>query len=71
MLQANTTGFYPYTPPTNLLYGLREALNLLEEEGLANVHRRHARHAEATRAAVRAWGLEILCADPTRVSRTH
>ena len=67
MLQANTTGFYPYTPPTNLLYGLREALNLLEEEGLANVHRRHARHAEATRAAVRAWGLEILCADPTQV----
>ena len=70
MLQANTTGFYPYTPPTNLLYGLREALNMLQEEGLANVHRRHARHAEATRAAVQGWGLEILCADPTEYSNT-
>jgi alanine-glyoxylate transaminase/serine-glyoxylate transaminase/serine-pyruvate transaminase len=70
MLQANTTGLYPYTPPTNLLYGVREALNLLQEEGLANVYRRHARHAEAARAAVRGWGLEILCADPLEYSNT-
>ncbi len=63
MLQANESGFFPYTPATNLLYGLREALAMLQEEGLENVFRRHARHAEATRRAVRAWGLEINCAD--------
>jgi alanine-glyoxylate transaminase / serine-glyoxylate transaminase / serine-pyruvate transaminase len=63
ILEANARGFYPYTPSTNLLYGLREALLLLEEEGLPNVFARHDRHAEATRAAVRGWGLEILCAD--------
>lgn len=63
ILAANERGFYPYTPPTNLLYGLREALTLLEEEGLPAVFARHARHAEATRAAVRGWGLEVLCAD--------
>ncbi|MFF3575208.1 MULTISPECIES: pyridoxal-phosphate-dependent aminotransferase family protein [Nocardia] len=63
ILEANARGFYPYTPSTNLLYGLREALLLLEEEGLPNVFARHNRHAEATRAAVRGWGLEILCAD--------
>ncbi|MFI9837729.1 pyridoxal-phosphate-dependent aminotransferase family protein [Nonomuraea sp. NPDC051941] len=64
IIAANRGGFYPYTPPTNLLYGLREALvMLLEEEGLAEVFRRHDRHAEATRRAVRAWGLEVLCAD--------
>jgi alanine-glyoxylate transaminase/serine-glyoxylate transaminase/serine-pyruvate transaminase len=68
MLQANKTGFYPYTPPTNLLYGLNEALTMLLEEGLENVWRRHARHAEATRAAVRGWGLEVLCADPLEYS---
>jgi len=68
MLQANKTGFYPYTPPTNLLYGLNEALTMLLEEGLDNVWRRHARHAEAARAAVRGWGLEILCADPAEYS---
>jgi alanine-glyoxylate transaminase/serine-glyoxylate transaminase/serine-pyruvate transaminase len=68
MLQANKTGFYPYTPPTNLLYGLHEALAMLLEEGLENVWRRHARHAEAARAAVRGWGLEILCADPLEYS---
>jgi len=56
MLKPNRSGFFPYTPPTNLLYGLREALRMLQEEGLANVFRRHDRHAEATRAAVRAWG---------------
>jgi alanine-glyoxylate transaminase/serine-glyoxylate transaminase/serine-pyruvate transaminase len=63
MLQANEAGFFPYTPATNLLYGLREALRMLEEEGLENVFRRHARHAAATRRAVRAWGLEVNCAD--------
>jgi alanine-glyoxylate transaminase/serine-glyoxylate transaminase/serine-pyruvate transaminase len=68
MLQANTTGFYPYTPPTNLLYGLREALTMLLEEGLDNVFKRHDRHAEATRRAVRAWGLEILCLNSAEYS---
>jgi alanine-glyoxylate transaminase/serine-glyoxylate transaminase/serine-pyruvate transaminase len=63
MLQANESGFFPYTPATNLLYGLREALRMLEEEGLANVSARHARHGEATRRAVRTWGLELNCAD--------
>ncbi|HWE25646.1 MAG TPA: aminotransferase class V-fold PLP-dependent enzyme [Myxococcales bacterium] len=63
MLQANESGFFPYTPATNLLYGLREALHILDEEGLENVFARHARHAEATRRAVRAWGLEVNCAD--------
>ena len=68
MLCANKSGFFPYTPATNLLYGLREALLMLQEEGLANVFSRHQRHAEATRRAVRAWGLEILCADPQEYS---
>ncbi len=69
MLVPNKNGFFPYTPATNLLYGLREALKmLLEEEGLENVFKRHDRHAEATRRAVRAWGLEILCANPTEYS---
>lgn len=63
MLQANEHGFFPYTPATNLLYGLRESLAMLQEEGLENVFRRHARHGEATRRAVRAWGLEVNCAD--------
>jgi alanine-glyoxylate transaminase/serine-glyoxylate transaminase/serine-pyruvate transaminase len=61
MLAANTSGFFPYTPATNLLYGLRESLHMLHEEGLPNVFARHRRLAEATRAAVRAWGLEIVC----------
>jgi alanine-glyoxylate transaminase/serine-glyoxylate transaminase/serine-pyruvate transaminase len=68
MLQANEKGFFPYTPATNLLYGLREALAMLQEEGLENVFARHDRHAEATRRAVRAWGLEVLCADPKEYS---
>jgi len=68
MLAANKTGYFPYTPATNLLYGLREALAMLREEGLANVFARHDRHAEATRRAVRAWGLEILCAVPEEYS---
>ena len=68
MLAANANGFFPYTPATNLLYGLREAIAMLEEEGLANVFARHDRHAEATRRAVRAWGLEILCQNPEEYS---
>ena len=68
MLAANETGFFPYTPATNLLYGLREALAMLAEEGLAQVFARHARHAEATRRAVRAWGLELNCEDPREQS---
>ncbi len=69
MLTPNKSGFFPYTPSTNLLYGLREALKMLvEEEGLENVFKRHDRHAEATRRAVRAWGLEILCANPAEYS---
>ncbi|HEX5994786.1 MAG TPA: aminotransferase class V-fold PLP-dependent enzyme [Jiangellales bacterium] len=63
ILEANKRGFFPYTPATNLLYGLREALRMLDEEGLVNVYARHQRHAEATRLAVRGWGLEVLCAD--------
>ncbi len=68
MIPANADGWFPYTPSTNLLYGLREAIAMLEEEGLANVFARHNRHAEATRRAVRAWGLEILCADAEEYS---
>ena len=68
MLGQNKIGFFPYTPATNLLYGLRESLQMLQEEGLENVFARHARHGEATRRAVRAWGLEIVCADPERYS---
>lgn len=61
MLVSNATGYFPYTPATNLLYGLKEAISMLEEEGLEQVFSRHQRHAEATRRAVRAWGLEVLC----------
>jgi len=68
MIAANANGWFPYTPATNLLYGLREAIHMLEEEGLANVFARHDRHAEATRRAVRAWGLEILCENPEEYS---
>jgi alanine-glyoxylate transaminase / serine-glyoxylate transaminase / serine-pyruvate transaminase len=70
MLGPNKAGFFPYTPATNLLYGLREALQMLQEEGLEHVFSRHARHGEATRRAVRAWGLEILCAQPEEYSNT-
>lgn len=70
MLESNKSGFWPYTPPTNLLYGLSEACDMLLEEGLANVFARHELYAEATRRAVRAWGLEILCADPAAYSST-
>ena len=68
ILKANKTGYFPYTPATNLLYGLREALAMLAEEGLANVFARHERHGEATRRAVRAWGLEVLCLEPAECS---
>ncbi|MFC1882078.1 pyridoxal-phosphate-dependent aminotransferase family protein [Thermodesulfobacteriota bacterium] len=68
MLAANKIGFFPYTPATNLLYGLQEAILMLEEEGLPNVFARHDRHAAATRRAVQAWGLEVLCADPQEYS---
>ena len=68
MIAANQEGWFPYTPATNLLYGLRAALEMIEEEGLENVFRRHDRHAEATRRAVRAWGLEIYCANPAEYS---
>jgi alanine-glyoxylate transaminase/serine-glyoxylate transaminase/serine-pyruvate transaminase len=71
MLETGRTGFFPYTPATNLLYGLREALKmLLDEEGLPAVFHRHARHAEATRRAVAGWGLEVLCADPREHSNS-
>ena len=68
MLAANANGWFPYTPATNLLYGLNEACDMLLEEGLDAVFARHARHAEATRTAVTAWGLEILCSDPAAYS---
>jgi alanine-glyoxylate transaminase/serine-glyoxylate transaminase/serine-pyruvate transaminase len=68
MLEPNKTGFFPYTPSTNLLYGLEEAIKMLFEEGLDNVFARHRRHAEATRRAVQAWGLEIQCANPAECS---
>jgi alanine-glyoxylate transaminase/serine-glyoxylate transaminase/serine-pyruvate transaminase len=68
MLKPNETGFFPFTPATNMLYGLREALLMLQEEGLPNVFRRHDRHAEAARAAVRAWDLEIVCENPREYS---
>ena len=64
MIAANATGFFPYTPATGLLHGLDEAINMLNEEGLDNVFKRHERLAEATRRAVKAWGLEIWCRDP-------
>ena len=71
MQETGRTGFFPYTPATNLLFGLREALQmLLDEEGLPAVFRRHARHGEATRRAVKAWGLEVLCADPREYSNS-
>jgi alanine-glyoxylate transaminase / serine-glyoxylate transaminase / serine-pyruvate transaminase len=68
MIRANASGYFPYTPATNLLYALREALTMLQEEGLPDVFCRHARHGEATRAAVRAWGLEMVCQEPRECS---
>ena len=60
-IESNKQGSFPYTPATNLLYGLKEAIDMLHEEGLENVFKRHERHAQATRVAVQAWGLEVLC----------
>ena len=70
MLKANRSGFFPYTPATNLLFGLREALRMLDEEGFDNVLQRHARHGDATRAAVRAWGLDIVPENPAEYSNS-
>jgi alanine-glyoxylate transaminase/serine-glyoxylate transaminase/serine-pyruvate transaminase len=70
VLAAAGTGLFPYTPPTNLLFGLREALAMFDEEGLPAVFARHARHAEATRRAVRGWGLGIVCQNPDDYSPT-
>ena len=68
MLKPNARGFFPYTPATTLLYGLREALMMMQEEGLDQIFARHAKLAAATRAAVQAWGLEVLCLEPTEYS---
>src|SRR5512144_1644275 len=70
MMNMNKIGFFPYTPATNMLQGLVVAIDMLHEEGLDNVFARHERHAEATRRAIRAWGLEILCRDPKYYSPT-
>jgi alanine-glyoxylate transaminase/serine-glyoxylate transaminase/serine-pyruvate transaminase len=68
IIAANKSGGWPYTPATNMLYGLREAIAMLHEEGLDNVFARHLRHGAATRAAVEAWNLEVLCVDPREQS---
>jgi alanine-glyoxylate transaminase / serine-glyoxylate transaminase / serine-pyruvate transaminase len=70
MLTMNKSGYFPYTPGTNMLHGLVTAIDMLHEEGLDNVFARHDRHAAATRRAVRGWGLEILCRDPKYYSPT-
>jgi alanine-glyoxylate transaminase / serine-glyoxylate transaminase / serine-pyruvate transaminase len=68
MIGANEGGLFPFTPATNMLYGLREAIDMLNEEGLDNVFARHARHGEAARRAVKAWGLELQCLNPDEYS---
>lgn len=70
MIASNKTGYFPYTPATNMLHGLNVAIDMLHEEGLDNVFARHERHAEATRRAVRAWGLEVLVTDAKYYSPT-
>ncbi|MEM8980590.1 MAG: aminotransferase class V-fold PLP-dependent enzyme [Pseudomonadota bacterium] len=70
MIGPNASGYFPYTPATTLLYGLREALDMLNEEGMEAVFARHARHAEATRIAVETWGLEILASNPSERSNS-
>jgi alanine-glyoxylate transaminase/serine-glyoxylate transaminase/serine-pyruvate transaminase len=70
MIKDNAAGFFPYTPATNLIYGLCEAVRMLMDEGLTNVFARHGRFAEAARRAVAAWGLEVLCANPAEYSNT-
>ncbi len=69
-LPSNETGFFPYTPATNLFYGLKEALTMMEEEGAANIYARHARLGEATRRALAAWGIENYCVVPEKASNT-
>lgn len=68
MAKPNETGYFPFTPATNLLYGLVEAIDMLHEEGLDNVFARHKRHGEAARRAVQAWGLEVFCTNPRHYS---
>ena len=68
MIAINKTGTFPYTPAINLLFALREAIKMLEEEGLENVFARHKRHAAATRAAAKVWGLDLVCLDPNAYS---
>ena len=70
MAGPNDQGFFPYTPATTLLYGLREALDMMAEEGLENIFDRHTRHAEATRIAVENWGLEVLATNPKERSNS-
>jgi alanine-glyoxylate transaminase/serine-glyoxylate transaminase/serine-pyruvate transaminase len=70
VINANQNGFFPYTPPTNLLFGLQEALKMIMEEGLEKIFARHNRLAEATRRAVKAWGLEINCLSPEEYSNS-
>jgi alanine-glyoxylate transaminase / serine-glyoxylate transaminase / serine-pyruvate transaminase len=70
MLALSGNGFFPYTPSINLIFGLREALHMLLEEGLSNIFRRHQRHGQATRAAVQAWDLELVCEEPSEYSDT-
>ncbi|HSY32061.1 MAG TPA: aminotransferase class V-fold PLP-dependent enzyme [Verrucomicrobiae bacterium] len=70
ILELSRNGFFPYTPSINLIFGLREAVQMLLEEGLPNVFSRHQRHGHATRAAVRSWGLELVCEEPTEYSNT-
>ncbi|MGQ9693213.1 MAG: pyridoxal-phosphate-dependent aminotransferase family protein [Thermodesulfobacteriota bacterium] len=70
VINANQNGFFPYTPPTNLLFGLQEALKMILEEGLANIFARHNRLAEAARRAVKVWGLEINCLLPQEYSNS-
>ena len=70
VLELSRNGFFPYTPSINLIFGLREAVQMLLEEGLPNVFARHERHGNATRAAVRTWGLELVCEEPTEYSNT-
>ncbi len=69
-INSNKNGQFPYTPATNMLYGLTEAIDMLHEEGLDNVFKRHKRHADATRKAVQSWGLEILCENPQDYSNS-
>jgi alanine-glyoxylate transaminase/serine-glyoxylate transaminase/serine-pyruvate transaminase len=69
-ITTNKTGAFPYTPATNLFFGLSEALDMLFDEGMDQVFKRHKIHAEATRLAVQAWGLEVLCLEPQDYSNT-